>query len=285
MKFAMHNWMRAEPLETTLARLERFGYDGIEISGEPAEYDAHEVHEQLMRHGLTCWGAVTLTEKGRDLINGDRYVRLGTIRYMKDCLSFAADLGGQILTVVPCLKTAPMSSVENEWRWAVDGLKECQEHADKLGIRMAIEPLNRFETYFINRHDQALELAEQVGGNCGVCLDFYQMCAEENSWESALRASASRLANVHIADSNRMPPGRGSIDWKRAIQVLSDTAYSGYLSVEFLAPLDRVPRHSGTKQGGANVDSGFPADDGSGVVQEQDYDRYVKETIDYMRQL
>jgi len=285
MKFAMHNWMRAEPLETTLERLERFGYDGIEISGEPAEYDAHEVREQLSRHALKCWGAVTLTEKGRDLINGDKYVRLGTIRYMKDCLSLAADLGGEILTVVPCLKTAPMSSVDNEWLWAVEGLKECQEHAAKVGIRMAIEPLNRFETYFINRHDQALELAEQVGGNCGVCLDFYQMCAEENSWESALRASAGRLANVHIADSNRMPPGRGSIDWKRALQVLSDTGYTGYLSVEFLAPLDRVPRHGASKQGVTDVDSGFPTDDGSGVVQEQDYDRYVKETIDYMRQL
>ena len=192
----------------------------------------------------------------------------------------------QLHALMARLQALPLDRRRPLWElWAVEGLKECQEHAAKVGIRMAIEPLNRFETYFINRHDQALELAEQVGGNCGVCLDFYQMCAEENSWESALRASAGRLANVHIADSNRMPPGRGSIDWKRALQVLSDTGYTGYLSVEFLAPLDRVPRHGASKQGVTDVDSGFPTDDGSGVVQEQDYDRYVKETIDYMRQL
>ena len=48
-------------------------------------------------------------------------------------------------------KTAPMSSVEQEWKWAVDGIKECQDHAEKVGVKIAIEPLNRFETYFINR--------------------------------------------------------------------------------------------------------------------------------------
>jgi len=283
----MHNWMRSEPLETTLGRLARFGYDGIEIMGEPAEYDAGQVRELLEKHKLNCWGAVTLTEKGRDLINGDKYVRLGTIRYMKDCLSFAADLGGEVLTVVPCLKTAPMSSPDNEWRWAIEGLKDCQEHAEKVGVRMAIEPLNRFETYFINRHDQAMELAEQVGGNCGVCLDFYQMCAEETRWEEALIASAARLANVHIADSNRMPPGQGSIDWTKALRVLRETGYTGYLSVEFLAQLDRVPRNYPDKMASAGAAAStrtrYPADDGSGVMAEQDYDRLVQETIAYMR--
>jgi D-psicose/D-tagatose/L-ribulose 3-epimerase len=283
----MHNWMRSEALETTLARLARFGYDGIEIMGEPAEYDAGEVKELLRKHNLNCWGAVTLTEKGRDLISGDKYVRLGTIRYMKDCLSFAADLGGEVLTVVPCLKTVPMSSPDNEWRWAIEGLKDCQEHAEKVGVRMAIEPLNRFETYFINRHDQAMELAERVGGNCGVCLDFYQMCAEETSWEEALSASAGRLANVHIADTNRMPPGQGSIEWAKALRALEQTGYTGYLSVEFLAQLDRVPRnHQGKKSGAAGsagLRTRFPVDDGSGVMAEQDYDRLVQETIEYMR--
>ena len=287
MKVAMHNWMRPELLETTLARLARYGYDGIEIAGEPAEYDPGEVRELLDQFGLHCWGVVTLTEKGRDLINGDKYVRLGTIKYMKDCLTFASALGGKILTVVPCLKTLPMSSVANEWSWAIEGLKECQEHAEKVGVRMAIEPLNRFETYFINRHEQALELAREVGGNCGVCLDFYQMCAEESNWEEALRASAGKLVNVHVADSNRMPPGQGSIDWSHAMQVLIEVGYAGYLSVEFFVPLDRVPRHYPNTIDAMTTPTSpharFPTDDGSGSVPAEWYDRYVQESIDYLR--
>jgi len=156
LKLAMHNWMRPEPIETTLARLARFGYYGIEISGEPATYDAGEVKELLAKHNLKCWGSVTLMVNGRDLIHEDHYVRLGSIQYAKDCLTLASKLGGKIVTLIPSTvgKTAPMSSVEQEWKWAVDGIKECQEHAEKVGVKIAIEPLNRFETYFINRHDQ-----------------------------------------------------------------------------------------------------------------------------------
>ena len=61
-----------------------------------------------------------------------------------------------------------MGSPEDEWNWAVEALKECQAHGEKVGVRIGLEPLNRFETYFLNRADQALALAEDVGGNCGV---------------------------------------------------------------------------------------------------------------------
>jgi D-psicose/D-tagatose/L-ribulose 3-epimerase len=202
LKLAMHNWMRPEPIETTLARLAKFGYDGIEISGEPASYDAGEVKELLAKHNLKCWGSVTLMVNGRDLIHEDHYVRLGSIQYAKDCLTLASRLGGKIVTLIPSTvgKTAPMSSVENEWKWAVDAIKECQEHAEKVGVKIAIEPLNRFETYFINRHDQALELAHQVGGNCGVCLDFFHMNIEEDDWAEALKTTGKAATEAEASE-------------------------------------------------------------------------------------
>src|SRR5258708_35774302 len=106
---------------------------------------------------------------GRDLIHEDHYVRLGSIQYAKDCLTLASKLGGKNVTLIPSTvgKTAPMASVEQEGRWAGDGIKECQEHAEKVGVKIAIEPLNRFETYFINRHNQALEHAHQDGVDSG----------------------------------------------------------------------------------------------------------------------
>jgi sugar phosphate isomerase/epimerase len=291
LRLAMHNWMRPEPVDVTVERLARFGYDGIEISGEPAQYDVDRVRELLNRHGLACWGSVTLMVQGRDLIHEDKYVRIGSIQYVKDCLSLAGSLGGEILTVIPSTvgKTAPMGSPEAEWQWGVESLKECQEHAEKVGVRMAIEPLNRFETYFINRHDQALELAAQVGGNCGVCLDFFHMNIEEESWEDALRNTGDKLYDVHVADNNRMPPGQGAIDWKRAIQVLEGMGYGGYLTVEFVVPVDRTPRSTRTEIGDAteaDASGGlikFLRDHGTGTVPEHYYDRYVQESADYLR--
>ncbi len=79
IKVSMHNWMRPEPIERTLERLARLGYDGIEISGEPQGYDAEHVRGLLDEHGLECWGAVTLMMGGRDLLHEDPYVRLGSV--------------------------------------------------------------------------------------------------------------------------------------------------------------------------------------------------------------
>ena len=146
LKMAMHNWMRPEPIETTIRRLARCGYDGIEISGEPALYDPKEVRALLDENGLECWGSVTLMVGGRDLLHEDKYVRIGSVQYVKDTIDLIQALGGSILTVVPSTvgKVTPMSTPEEEWRWAVESLKECQAHAEKCGVRLALEPLNRF---------------------------------------------------------------------------------------------------------------------------------------------
>src|SRR3954470_252885 len=144
LKVSMHNWMRPEPIETTIARLGRSGYDGIEISGEPALYDVGDVKRMLDANGLECWGSVTLMTGGRDLVHEEHSVRRASVQYVKDCLSLAAALGGRILTLVPTTvgKVVPMAAPEQEWDWAVEGLRECQAHAEKVGVRIGVEPLN-----------------------------------------------------------------------------------------------------------------------------------------------
>src|SRR3954469_1094883 len=208
MKVSMHNWMRPEPIEVTIERLGRLGYDGIEISGEPRVYDAARVRGLLDDAGMECWGAVTLMTGGRDLLHEDPYVRLGSVQYVKDCLSFVSALEGKVLTLVPSTvgKIVPMGSPDDEWQWCVEGLKECQAHAEDVGVRIGLEPLNRFETYFLNRTEQALALAEAVGGNCGVTLDAFHMNIEETDTFAAIRAAGDRLVDFHVADNNRMPP-------------------------------------------------------------------------------
>ena len=243
MRLAAHNWIHPEPITATVERLARCGYDGIEISADPALYDTGELTRLLELHGVECWGGVTRMMGGRDLVHRDPEVRRAGVEYVKDSLQFVSDLGGEILTATPSAvgKTEPMGSLETEWRWCVDALRECQEHATALGVRLAIEPLNRFETHLVNRCDQALALAEEVGGDCGVCLDLFHMNIEEASWRDAIALAGSRIADVHIADSNRRPPGEGAFDWLDVLRQLAAAGYDSYLTLEFVAPIDRTP--------------------------------------------
>ncbi|HYP47439.1 MAG TPA: sugar phosphate isomerase/epimerase [Thermoleophilaceae bacterium] len=288
LKVAMHNWMRAEPIETTIKRLGKSGYDGIEISGEPALYDADEVKRLLDEHDVACWGSVTLMTGGRDLVHEDHYVRFASIQYVKDCLSLVQSLGGDILTVVPSTvgKVTPMASPEEEWQWCVDGLKECQAHAEQVGVRIAVEPLNRFETYFINRADQAVAMAKEVGGNCGVALDIFHMNIEEADWRQAIRDTGDYLADFHVADNNRMPCGQGELDWEAIVQELTGIGYDGYLTVEFVVPVDRTPLSERTEIADASEGGGsqgmekFLRDHGTGVLPESYYDQYVQDSVD-----
>jgi D-psicose/D-tagatose/L-ribulose 3-epimerase len=250
------------------------------------------VRSLLDEHGLECWGSVTLMVGGRDLLHEDKYVRIGSVQYVKDTIDLIKALGGSILTVVPSTvgKVTPMSTPEEEWKWAVESLKECQAHAESSGVRLALEPLNRFETYFLNRCDQALALAEDVGGDCGVCLDIFHMNIEEADWPSAIRAAGDKLVDFHVADNNRMPPGQGAIDWELILRTLDEVGYEGYVTVEFVATVDRSRISERTEIGDASeADASvgleqFLRDHGTGAVPEELYDRYVQESIDCLRQ-
>ena len=108
------------------------------------------------------------------------------------------ELDGYEMTIVPSTvgKVTPMDTPEQEWAWAVEGLKEVYGRAQKAGVRLALEPLNRFETNFLNRADQAMLLAEEVGPDCGVCIDTFHLNIEEANLIEAIKryeGAAGRL--------------------------------------------------------------------------------------------
>ena len=243
MHLSMHNWMRAEPVEVTIRRLAKYGYESIEISGEPALLDAKEVRRLLKENHLKSWGAVTLMLGERNLPAKDEGQRARSVQYVKDVVTMVKEMGGQVVTVVPATvgKIVPDATPEEEWQWAVDGMREIYQHAQKEGIRLAVEPLNRFETYFINRGAQALALAEATGPDCGVCLDAFHINIEEKDPLQAIRDVGSRLATFHVADNNRMPAGHGTWNWPKLIDTLRSVGYDGALTAEFVAPIDRTP--------------------------------------------
>jgi D-psicose/D-tagatose/L-ribulose 3-epimerase len=290
MKFSMHNWMRPEPIEVTLERLHRFGYNGIEISGEPARYDAKEVRKLLDKYELECWGAVTIMTQGRDLVHDDKYVRVGTVAYMKDCIKMIRELDGTIFCVVPSTvgKVKPMASPSQEWKWLIEGLKEVADFALEHNVTIGIEPLNRFETYLINRHDQAMHLADEVGRNVRVVLDAFHINIEEVDPFGAIRAVGSRLLDFHVADNNRKPAGQGRYDWESMIGIFKEIGYQGHLTAEFVLPVDRTPLAQSAEKRESDMefsesDLKFIQDHGSGLISAAEYDRAVEQNINHLK--
>jgi D-psicose/D-tagatose/L-ribulose 3-epimerase len=289
MHLSMHNWMRVEPLDRTCERLAACGYESIEIMGEPEQYaDRADVRATLERHGIRCWGTVTLMLGDRDLVHVDDAERAASIQYVKDCIDLVADLGGHEITVVPGLvgKTKPTASAEQEWDWAVAGLREIYEHAGPKRVRLALEPLNRFETYFINRGAQARALAEAVGDECGVCMDCFHMNIEEVDLLATIKETGDRMADFHIADSNRMAAGMGHLDWPAIIDAVRSIGYDGALTVEFVPSIDRTPINpypDALETEPVAISEGlaqFIEDHGSDVVNDKFYTWLVKSTAD-----
>ena len=286
MHLSMHNWMRAEPIGVTIRRLAKYGYESIEIGGEPDKYDTKEVRGLLEENNLRCWGSISLMFTGLDLIQADEEGRANTIDYLKKCVTMVKELDGEVMSIVPSEvgKVNAQADEETEWNWAVEGLKEVNAHAQKEGIRVAIEPLNRFETNFLNRHDQALLLAEAVGPDVGVCLDAFHMNIEEADFRQALLNTGDRLFDFHVADNNRMACGQGALNWRDIVGTLKEIGYEGALTVEFVAPLDRTPANP-YKNATASAEEElteeqlkFIEDHGSGVLSEEFYSWLVNET-------
>lgn len=286
MHLSMHNWMRAEPIEVTIRRLAKYGYESIEIGGEPDKYNTKELRATLKENGIRCWGSISLMFTGLDLIQADEKGRANTVDYLKKCVTMVKELDGEVMSIVPSEvgKVHAQADEETEWNWAVEGLREVYTHAQNEGVRVAVEPLNRFETNFLNRHDQALLLAEAVGPDCGVCLDAFHMNIEEANFRQALLKTGDKLFDFHVADNNRMACGQGALNWRDIVGTLKEIGYDGALTVEFVAPLDRTPANPYTNATASaekeltEEQLKFIKDHGSGVLSEEFYSWLVEET-------
>ena len=284
--------MRPEPLERTLKRISSLGYSSIELAGEPRVYPIDETRQLLEKYNVQCRGTVTIQQGARDLTASNPQQRRATVQYMKDVISMCAELGGKIVTVVPGRvgKMVPTSTAENEWKWAVEGLREIAAFALERKVKIGLEPLNRFETYFLKRTDQALALADEVGFGCGIAFDVFHLALEEKDLLSAMRACGPRIVDFHVADNNRLAAGDGSFDWDEIMSVLTEVGYDGGLAVECMPPVDRTPvGRFGYEQLEADTMDVHPdqfqfiIDHGSGILSDVYYTKLLQRSAETMR--
>ncbi len=291
MHLSTHNWMRAEPLAVTLKRIKKYGYESIEISGEPTQYDVKETRALLKEHGIRCWGAVTLTLGERNLAAKDEGQRAKSVDYVKSVITMVSELEGEIVTLVPATVGKVVPDGDRRGRVDVGGGRHqgvLRPRPEEGACGLAIEPLNRFETYLFNRAAQALALADAVSPECGVCLDAFHLNIEEEDMYDAIRLAGKRLFDFHVADNNRFAAGLGQLDWPKIIGTLKEIGYDGAVTNEFVAPVDRTPAAKYPDMVERNpVDIPpeqlkFIQDHGSSLLTEKFYDdqmRITAETI------
>jgi sugar phosphate isomerase/epimerase len=269
------------------------GYTRLEIAGNPEQYDTKSIRKLMKDYRLSCWGAVTLMLGERNLLARDEAQRAKSVQYVKDVITMVKELDGHMVSVVPGTvgKIVPDGKREEEWEWAVNSMKEIYDYSEAAGIVLGIEPINRFETYFINRADQALALAAATGPNCGVCLDTFHMNIEETDMFEAIRRAKGKLTGFHVADNNRMAPGMGNLNWKKIIDTLREINYNDVLSVEFCAPLDRTPANPYPDAIDENPENLSPEqekfllDHGSTSVTEEFYTMLTTESFNTLSKL
>ncbi len=212
------------------------GFDGVEIFiDEPANIDTAAIRGVAEERGLglTC---CSIVGPDRDLISDDPVIR----RQAKDYIRAACDIsaaigaevfGGPLYAAVGKLVGRPRN--EEEWAWAVEGLSEVAPHAAQSGVRLALEPLNRFETYFINTAADCVKLVREVDHpNVRVMLDTFHMNIEEKSLPEAIQAAGELLCHFHCSENDRGTPGTGHVDWEGVFAALRQVGYDRWLVIE-----------------------------------------------------
>jgi 5-keto-L-gluconate epimerase len=227
-------------LDEKLAQAARLGADGVELmTVNPAALDAVTLRAQLQAHGLEAAAVASgglAFGLGLTLLHADPAKAAEAARRLADLIDFAAAIGAPVVTV-----GSFRGRVAGAGPDGAEGL--CAEltrqgaYAAERGVRLALEPLNRYEGDIIRTAAEGLDFVGRVGSPAvGLLLDTYHVNIEESSWTTPFSQvlAAGRLWHVHLGDNNRLPPGQGLIDFAAIVNTLRAGGYTGYLSAELL---------------------------------------------------
>lgn len=230
-------------LETNLASIASLGYEGVELAiRDPRLVDLDHLDELICKSNLKvpaigtgqAWG-----EEGLSFTDPDPGVRRAAIERIKSHVPVAAHFQAVVIIGLIRGSVKPGVSDEQAMQWLIQALRECSEAAQTYGIRLALEPINRYETTLINNVTQGLELIKHVGTeNFGLLLDTFHMNIEEPVIEESIRICGKHIFHFHVADSNRWYPGAGHLSFKAILKTLASIDYQGWISGEFLPKPD-----------------------------------------------
>ena len=247
MQLGVNTWTWVSPFRTEDARslfpkIKEMGFDSVEVALEdPFLVDADETLRLANANGLSVQVCGAFGP-GRDMSSDDPAVVNQAFDYIQQAVDFAQKVGSKVVcgpmySAVGKARHVPPEVRRQERDRAMEGLRKAAEIAESGGVRLAVEPLNRFETDMINTALQARELVESVGSPAvGIHLDTFHMNIEEADVYEAVRVAGNRLYHVHASESNRGTPGAGLAAWDELARGLKDVNYQGAVVIETFTP-------------------------------------------------
>ncbi len=243
MKFGVNTWVWVSPLTTDdveklVPLVKQMGFDWIEFPIEnPGGFDYQRAGELARDYGLGVSVAAAMGPD-RDLVHPDKNIQANGLAYVRHCIEATKTMGATTLM-------GPMySAVGRTWQATptervqdvdllVQQLTQLANYAADQGVVLCLEPLNRFETSFINLAAQGIEIIERVNHPaCQLMLDTFHMNIEERSLGDAIRAVGPRLRHFHACENDRGAPGSGHVPWPDVAQALRDIHYDGAVVIE-----------------------------------------------------
>lgn len=246
MKFGASTFIWVSPFGAgtldLIARVEDFGFDLIEICVEdPDIIDTDRILERLAASGLEVLVCGAFGPN-RDMSSTEPLVRDAAARYLRTCIDIAARLGsptvsGPMYAGVGATALREPADRRAQWDRAVEGLGPVADYAADCGVKLAFEPLNRFETDLVNTVDQGLSLIADIGRpNVGFLLDTFHMNIEEKSIPDAISRAGRHIFEFHACSSDRGTPGEDHLPWPAIATALAETGYDGPVVIEAFTP-------------------------------------------------
>jgi sugar phosphate isomerase/epimerase len=230
-------------LADNLARVKRLGYQGVELSfRDPKTVDVAGLKVLLEKHDLPVVALATGRAWGEDRLSftdHDPAVRRQTSVRVAEYLDLARTLNAMVILGLIRGRIPDGVKPAMARRWARDAIRRAADKGARDGIRLVIEPINRYETNFLHDIDETLAFLEDVDReNVGILADTFHMNIEDASISGSLRRAGRSLFHIHVADSNRWAPGCGHLDFSEVLGTLRAMRYPGYVSVECLPKPD-----------------------------------------------
>jgi D-psicose/D-tagatose/L-ribulose 3-epimerase len=218
-----------------LEKLKAMGFDGVEIPIFNLELDYATWGKRLDDLGLKRT-AVTVRTNDDNPISPDAAVRQKGVALNKKTLDCCAAAGAE--TIVGPFHSAlghftGAGRTENEWKWGLDSMRATAEYAGQVGVMLGVEPLNRFEVYFLNSQADAAEFCRQVNHpHCRMMYDTFHSNIEEKNIAKAFDAIKDMVCHIHISENDRSTPGAGNIRWDENFDAIKSIGYDGWLVIE-----------------------------------------------------
>lgn len=246
MKFGINTFLFTSPFTTKDISLfptfKAWGFDSVEIALEDASHiDAKTVRQALDDNGLICNTICAALGPGRDLRGSPRDQEM-SLKYLSEVMEIMPLLGckllaGPLYSSVGRAEFVSQEEYKLQWELVVKNLGKLADHAVQTGSKIAIEPLNRYETDFINTSAQAMQMLHDVNSkSLYVHLDTFHMNLEEKDPAQAICNVGDKLALLHASGSDRGTPGGDQINWDRIFYALNTTGYAGDVVIESFTP-------------------------------------------------